>query len=115
MIRPLLAITNFIYWLLQRYAPSNIVLRWIRSRGGLKWGMPAMLLAVPYLGFAFWYTSVAAGGGPGWLRLVVLLCLWNALKFIAFGPISLIILCRVRVKELDGRRDGEKVSELALT
>jgi len=47
MIRPLLAITSFIYSLLQRYAPSNIVLRWIRSRRGLKRGVPAMLLALP--------------------------------------------------------------------
>lgn len=115
MIRPLLAITSFIYSLLQRYAPSNIVLRWIRSRRGLKWGVPAMLLALPYLGFAFWCSSVAAGGGPGWLNLLVLLSLWNAMKFIMFGPISLIILCRVRAKQPDERRDGEKVSELALS
>ena len=114
MIRPVLAITSFIYSLLQRYAPSNIVLRWVRSRRGLKWGVPAMLLTLPYLGLALWCSSLAAGGGPAWLNLLVLLSLWNAMKFIAFGPISLIILYRVRAKELDERRDGEKVSELAL-
>ena len=73
-----------------------------------------MLLALPYLGLALWCSSLAAGGGPAWLNLLVLLSLWNAMKFIAFGPISLIILYRVRAKELDERRDGEKVSELAL-
>ncbi len=114
MIRPILAIASFIYSLLQRYAPSNIVLRWVRSRRGLKWGVPAMLLALPYLGLALWCSSLVAGGGPAWLNLLVLLSLWNAMKFIAFGPVSLIILCRVRAKELDERRDGEKVSELAL-
>lgn len=114
MIRPVLAITSFIYSLLQRYAPSNIVLRWVRSRRGLKWGVPAMLLTLPYLGLALWCSSVLADGGPGWLNLVVFLCLWNALKFIVFGPISLVLLCRVRVMEHIGRRDDEKPSELAL-
>ncbi|WRS30000.1 sulfate permease [Actinomycetaceae bacterium MB13-C1-2] len=114
MIHPILAMTSFIYSLLQRYAPSNIALRCIRSRRGLKWGVPAVLLALPYLGLAFWCSFVAAGGGSAWLIFLVLLSLWNALKFIAFGPISLMILSRVRVKELNERRDGEKVSAPAL-
>lgn len=96
MIRPILAMTSFIYSLLQRYAPSNIVLRWVRSRRGLKWGAPAMFLSLPYLGFAFWCSSVVAGGRPGWLNLVVLLSLWSAMKFLAIGPISVARLLRTR-------------------
>lgn len=34
---------------LHRYMPSNIVLDRLRTRRGLKWGVPAMLLAIPYL------------------------------------------------------------------
>lgn len=34
---------------LRRCMPTNIVLDAIRTRRGLKWGVPAMLLAIPYL------------------------------------------------------------------
>lgn len=101
MIHPILAITSFIYSLLQRYAPSNIVLRWVRSRRGLKWGVPAMLLALPYLGLALLCSSSAAGGGPAWLNLLVLLGLWNAMKFLVIGPTSVARLLRARRHERD--------------
>lgn len=101
MIRPILAIASFIYSLLQRYAPSNIVLRWVRSRRGLKWGVPAMLLALPYLGLALWCSSLVAGGGPAWLNLLVLLGLWNAMKFLVIGPTSVVRLLRARHHERD--------------
>lgn len=84
---------------LRHYMPTNILLDAIRTRRGLKWGAPAMLLAVPYLIAASICTTWAADGGPGWLNLLVLLFLWNALKFIVMGPISLILLARVRLVE----------------
>ena len=34
---------------LHRYMPSNRLLAAIRTRRGLKWGLPAMLVAAPYL------------------------------------------------------------------
>lgn len=34
---------------LRRYMPTNIVLDAIRTRRGLPWGVPVMLLALPYL------------------------------------------------------------------
>ena len=34
---------------LRRYMPTNRLLDAIRRRRNLKWGIPAMLLAVPYL------------------------------------------------------------------
>lgn len=36
-------------YFMRRYMPTNILLDLIRSRRGLKWGLPAMLLALPYL------------------------------------------------------------------
>ena len=36
-------------YFLRRYMPTNILLEAVRTRRGLKWGLPAMLLAVPYL------------------------------------------------------------------
>ena len=84
---------------LRTYMPTNILLNALRTRRGLKWGVPAMLIAVLYLLGAWLLTVWIADGGPGWLNLVVLLFIWNALKFLVNGPISLISLIRARRAE----------------
>ena len=89
---------------LRRYMPTNILLDAIRTRRGLKWGVPAMLMAVPYLIAASTCSAWVAGGGPGWANVFVLLFGWNALKFIVMGPISLVLLVRVSVAEGISRR-----------
>ena len=77
---------------LRRYMPTNRLLDAIRSRRGLKWGIPAMLLAIPYLLAAYWCVTTIENGGPGWLNLVVLLCGWNSIKLTLNGPITLVLL-----------------------
>ena len=80
-----------IHYYLQAFAPTNILLRHLRTRGGLKWAIPAALLLVPtYLFAAAITTAVIADGGPGWLNLVALTCIWNAMKFGLVVPVSLI-------------------------
>ncbi len=111
MIRLILTVSSFIYAVLQRYAPTNIVLGWMRRRRGLKWGVPAMLLAAPYIVLAYWCSSVIRDGAPGWLNLVILLCLWNALKFVAIGPISVALLIRARYWEKTKSREAATESE----
>lgn len=96
---------------LRRYMPTNIALDLIRTRRGLKWGIPAMLLAGPYLYAASICTTILDNGGPGWLNLLVLLSIWNALKMLWIGPISLVLLARVRVREYRERRDVRRGSE----
>ena len=91
---------------LRTYMPTNILLDALRTRRGLKWGVPAMLIAVPYLLGAWLLTVWIADGGPGWMNLLVLLFIWNALKFLVSGPITLVILIRARLAE---RRDGRLV------
>lgn len=49
---------------LHRYMPTNIVLEAIRTRSGLKWGLPAMLLAIPYLAAANILTIPLTTGHP---------------------------------------------------
>lgn len=105
MIRLILTVSSFIYAVLQRYAPTNIVLGRIRRRRGLKWGVPAMLLAALYVVLAYWCSSAIGDGAPGWLHLVILMCLWNALKFVAIGPISVALLIRARHDEAVARRE----------
>lgn len=90
---------------LRRWMPTNVLLDLIRTRRGLKWGVPAMLLAVPYFAAAKVCTDLLAGGGPGWLNLLVALFLWNGVKFAVMGPVSLVLLARVRVRELRADRE----------
>ena len=103
MIRQLWTLSVHTRAFLRRYMPTNILLDAIRARRGLKWGVPAMLLAEPYLLAASTLTTLIADGGPGWLNLLVLLCLWNAMKFIIIGPVSLILLIRARTQEAIAR------------
>ena len=87
-----------IHYYLQAFAPTNILLRHLRARGGLKWAIPAALLLIPtYLFAAAITTAVIADGGPGWLNLVALTCVWNAMKFACMGVLSpFMMLGRLR-------------------
>lgn len=104
MIRLLWAASLRARHFLRRYMPTNILLDLIHTRRGLKWGIPAMLLAAPYLLAANFCTHRLADGGPGWLNLLALLFIWNAMKFAFMGPISLVLLIRVRLQEAAARR-----------
>ena len=95
---------------LRTYMPTNILLDALHTRRGLKWGAPAMLIAVLYLLGAWLLTVWIADGGPGWLNLVVLLFIWNALKFLVNGPITLVVLIRARLAERRDRRLVERES-----
>ena len=93
------ALSIRIHYFLRRYMPTNILLDLIRTRRGLKWGVPAMLLAAPYLFAASICTNLIADSGPGWLNLLVLLFIWDAMKFAIMGPISAVLLIRARIRE----------------
>lgn len=82
-----------------RYAPTNLLLNAIRTRRGLKWGIPAILLAMPYLYAAAIRTTIINDGGPGWLYLLILLSVWKAFEFLWIGPVSVIQLIHVRAGE----------------
>ena len=88
MFQLLIAFVSRIYAFFQRSMPTNILIRATHTRRGLKWGVPAMLLAVVYIVIAAALAQWVAGGAPGWINLLVLLCLWNALKFVVNGPIT---------------------------
>jgi len=104
MIRLVWALSVRTRYFLRRYMPTNILLDLIRTRRRLKWGLPAMLLAAPYLLAASICTNLIADGAPGWLNLLVLLFIWNAMKFLIMGPISVVLLVRVRIREAAARR-----------
>jgi hypothetical protein len=99
MLQLLIAFVSRIYAFFQRTMPTNMILRATRTRRGLKWGAPAMLLAFVYVVIAAALAQWVAGGAPGWINLLVLVCLWNALKFVVNGPVTLVLLARVRALE----------------
>ena len=98
-------LTATIHYYLRACAPTNILLRRLRTRGGLKWAIPAAVLLVPtYLFVVAIATTVIADGGPGWLNLVMLTCIWNAFKFVGLGALSLPMFLRRATK---GRRAAQ--------
>ncbi|GAB2645605.1 hypothetical protein GCM10027169_12100 [Gordonia jinhuaensis] len=90
--------------LLQRYAPTNRLLNRLRTREWLRWGVPAMLLGVAYLAAAVGCAVLVQHGWTEWLYLPFLLFFYNALKFLIFGPWSLVLLARIRLRERRQRK-----------
>lgn len=104
MIRLIWTLSAYARYYLRRYMPTNRLLDAIRTRRGLRWGVPAMLLATPYLLIASICTNAIDHGGPGWLHLVVLWAIWNLMKFIIMGPASLLLLVRAHIVDVAARR-----------
>ena len=113
MLRLLWALSVRIHYYLRRYMPTNIALDAIRTRRGLKLGLPTMLLAGPYLLAASICTHLINDDGPGWLNLLVILFIWNAMKFVVMGPVSLALLMwarseRVRANQVPSARYADR-------
>lgn len=104
---------------MRRWMPTNILLDKLRTRPGLKWGIPAMLLGVIYLLVAVTCTGLIEQGWSKWLYLLFFLALWNALKFLLFGPWSVVLLIRARSHEAKVRKNAQRAAskndELAQT
>lgn len=93
---------------LRRRMPTNILLDKIRTRRGLKWGIPAMLLGAVYMFAAVYCTIRILHGWSQWLYLPFLILVWNGMKFILVGPFSLVLLVRVRIAEARNRRRARR-------
>lgn len=104
MLRLVWTISVHLRTFMRRYMPTNIALDALRTRRGLKWGIPAMLLALPYLYAASILTTMIDDGAPKWLHVITVVLIWDAFKFIAIGPVSLVTLLRVRASESHARR-----------
>lgn len=90
-----------------RGAPTNRLIALLRTQRGMNWAMPSSLALVPiYLFLASMATTLIERGGPGWLNLVVLTCIWNAIKFAALGLVSPCLLVR---RWVIARLDGSNV------
>ncbi len=108
MFRLLWIATVRIRCFLRHYMPTNVLLDALRTRRGLKWGVPAMLLALPYLLAANWCAAWVTDGGPGWANLLVILFTTTALKFAVNGPVTLLLLIRALTEQRERRTRGGK-------
>lgn len=104
MIRLIWAASVHVRYFLWRYMPTSILLDAIRTRRGLRWGVPAMLLAVPYLLIANVCVQLIEDGAPGWIHLAVLWAFCSMFKMLWIGPISVVLLIRARLREARERR-----------
>jgi len=86
-------------WRIFQYAPSNLLMAWLRRREHLKWGALAMLPGVGYVTAAYGLSQAIQAGAPAWLNLFLLVAVWSGLKLIAFGPISVVLLGVARLRE----------------
>lgn len=104
MIRLIWTLSANTGYYLRRYMPTNRLLDAIRRRHNLKWGIPAVLLAAPYLLIASICTNALDQGAPNWLNLVVLWSVWISMKFTIMGPVSFILLIHARAQEALAQR-----------
>ncbi|WP_454114727.1 sulfate permease [Microbacterium lacticum] len=93
---------------LRRWMPTNVLLDKIRSRSGLKWGVPGMLLGAVYIFAAAYCTTLISHGWSEWLHIPFAIALWNGLKFLLMGPVSVILLLRARIREAHARRHDRR-------
>lgn len=85
---------------LRRWMPTNILLDKIRTRRGLKWGIPAMLvLGGGYIFAAAMCITLIRHGWHESLYLLFALQLWNGFKFLWIGPVSLGLLLHARLRK----------------
>jgi len=103
MFRLIWIISIYIRSFMRHFMPTNIALDALHTRQGLKWGAPAMLLAIPYCFAAAYVTTLIDDGAPNWLYVIALAYIWNALKFAVNGPLSVGLLVRVRITEARAR------------
>ena len=108
------ALSARLYGLSQRFAPSNIVIRRVHTRTGIKWGPLVGLAGVVVYGLLMVVTgTIVRDGGPGWVNLFVLVGFWNTLRFAVLIPVSLARLLRVRHQEKVLLRDWQQTASTA--
>jgi hypothetical protein len=110
MFALILGLTARSYYAVRRFMPTNLVLDAIHTRRGLKWGVPAMLLAVPYSFATAMCVGLVEAGGSRLLNVLALLFAWNALKFLGAGPVTLMRLLRARGREGQARHRAPSAS-----
>lgn len=103
------ALSSRLYGLAQRFCPSNIVLRRVHTRDGIKWGPLVGLAGVVVYGVVMVACgTIVRDGGPGWVNLFFIVGFWNTCRFTFLIPTSVVRLLRVRHQEKVLLRDWQR-------
>jgi hypothetical protein len=103
------ALSSRLYGLAQRFCPSNIVLRHVHTRIGIKWGPLVGLAGVVVYGLVMIATgTIVRDGGPGWVNLFFIIGFWNTCRFTFLIPTSVVRSLRVRHQEKELLRDRQR-------
>lgn len=94
---------------LNRYLPSlRLIQRIVHRRDSHKWGVPAMLIAVPYLLVANVFKGILEDGGHALFSVPLLWCLVMGIVFLVLGPISLLLLAKAWTREAVARWNARR-------
>lgn len=103
------ALSSRLYGLAQRFCPSNIVIRRVHTRTGIKWGPLVGLAGIAVYGLLVVVTgTIVRDGGPGWVNLFFIVGFWNTCRFTFLIPTSIVRLVRVRHQEKVLLRDWQR-------
>ena len=103
------ALSSRLHGLAQRFCPSNIVIRRVHTRTGIKWGPLVGVAGVASYGLVMVVTdTIVRDGGPGWVNLFFIIGFWNTCRFAVLIPVSVVRLLRVRHQEKVLLRDWQR-------
>lgn len=88
-------LAGVIHAYLHAYAPTNVLIRYLRSVGGRKWALPISLACtIGYLAATAGLTAVLNAGAPGWLNILCLTAAWNTVKFACLAALEMLLALR---------------------
>ena len=97
MIRVVFALTARTYYWLADYAPTNRLVRRVRTRPTLGGCGVALLAGVGCLLAAVVVTGAVRSGAPEWLNIAVLVLCYDAIKLGVLAPIGLAWTLKARL------------------
>lgn len=89
-------LVTWVYGLFARYAPSNIVIRYLRSPRGLKWALPVGLLLATTYYFVAGFCGYLAVSGNAWLYFPFFMFFLSMVKFactVVLSPFWMLAHC----------------------
>lgn len=83
---PSFGLVGFLVSFCQAWMPTNLLVRWIHTDHGLKWGMPSAAVLVPsYYELGHVFQAQIENGGSAWWWLALAWALINCVKFLSVG------------------------------
>lgn len=106
LVLPVISCVTLLWRCLQIYAPSNMLIRYVRSAPP-RWRTVLFLLAFALVLLVAMHLVSEAGerGAPGWLNLVVLVLAWDAIKIAWLAIAVLFRWVGLAARRTVGRRN----------